>query len=148
MTAPDTADTPLLRLVYVSDESASMVAEMPEVRRKHMEDITQIAITNNQNIGVTGALVHGGGRFLQVLQGPDAIVRGLFAKISADPRHCSVKVLSEAAIDEVDIWSWGMYVLPAEAPEDLSMIEEVAGFFTDEEFAAFEGTRPFSAAAE
>lgn len=44
---------------------------------------------------VTGMLLYRHARFLQLLEGDEAVVRALYASIAADDRHTDVRVLSE-----------------------------------------------------
>ena len=46
---------------------------------------------------LTGLLVYRDGRFVQVLEGPEAHVRATYARIAQDPRHTQVVVVGEAA---------------------------------------------------
>ena len=46
-------------------------------------------------LGITGLLVYGQGIFFQWLEGPHDNVSQLLARISADPRHTNVVVLSQ-----------------------------------------------------
>lgn len=76
----------------------------------------------NRDRDVTGLLVHAEGQFMQVLEGPEARVRPLLARIAADPRHTGVWVLAEERIGERRFADWAMGF---RAEQDL---EGVAGF--------------------
>lgn len=99
----------MFQLVYVSVEatafSASQLAELLETSRR-----------NNQALGVTGMLLHQEGHFLQALEGEEAVVRQLAAKIARDPRHSGFVALHEATSDKRDFpdWSMGFHDLTAE----------------------------------
>ncbi len=68
----------------------------------------------NERLGLTGLLVHRGGRFLQLLEGPDRAVIDRMAAIEHDPRHGAVRVLLEDGIDERRFPEWTMgYEAPA-----------------------------------
>jgi hypothetical protein len=47
----------------------------------------------NAELGVTGVLLHRDGRFLQLLEGDEDVVRGLYASIAQDPRHHDVELV-------------------------------------------------------
>ena len=60
------------------------------------EDIAQILASsrrNNAEVDVTGALLHGGDTFMQILEGPREGVASVFSRIQMDRRHRSVTVL-------------------------------------------------------
>lgn len=58
-----------------------------------VEAIVRQAVTNNRRDQVTGILMASGDLFFQIVEGPDAAVDALFAKILADPRHRDVLTL-------------------------------------------------------
>ena len=60
-----------------------------------VNSIKQYAVDRNPLRGVSGVLVYGDGRFLQLLEGPEEWVRDTFARISQDRRHHSVQVVCE-----------------------------------------------------
>ncbi|MFT3809294.1 MAG: BLUF domain-containing protein [Micropepsaceae bacterium] len=66
-------------------------------------DLTAILDTaraKNGDKGITGLLAHGGTLFLQILEGAPAAIEALMAKIAADDRHRSVRVLQDIMVDE------------------------------------------------
>ena len=63
---------------------------------------------SNQVRGLTGMLLHRGGRFLQALEGPEATVRRVYDVIAADPRHTDLRAIDEQAITERAFGSWAM----------------------------------------
>ena len=66
-------------------------------------DLTAILDTaraKNGEKGITGLLAHGGSLFLQILEGAPEAIDALMAKISADTRHRSVRVLQDVMVDE------------------------------------------------
>lgn len=58
-----------------------------------VEAIVRQAVTNNRRDQITGILMASGGLFFQILEGPDAAVDTLYAKILSDPRHTEVLTL-------------------------------------------------------
>jgi len=85
---------PVFRLIY---RSHSRIGEA--ARTTELGSIFTTARTNNQRLGVTGALVITEDAFAQVLEGEEATVRGLYESISQDPRHDSVALLGEETVD-------------------------------------------------
>ena len=69
---------------------------------------------------VTGTLLYCRGYFLQLLEGEEAVVRPLFHKISGDPRHADVHLLSCAAATKRLFPAWGM----SHAHMDTARVEE------------------------
>lgn len=57
---------------------------------------------------ITGLLVAGGGRYLQVIEGPDAAVETLFRNIEEDDRHMAVASFCLRKIHERSFKSWAM----------------------------------------
>lgn len=64
--------------------------------------------STNRRLGITGLLLHRDGRFLQILEGPDEVVRERLRLIEADPRHHDVAVLVEDEVDELRFPTWSM----------------------------------------
>ncbi|GAA4035636.1 hypothetical protein GCM10022409_20460 [Hymenobacter glaciei] len=51
----------------------------------------------NYSEGIGGLLLRAGSQFLEVLEGPEAAVAELYARIAADPRHQAVRTIDAAA---------------------------------------------------
>lgn len=77
-------------LIYTSRAVVNLSAEI-------VSEIADNAARRNKEVGVTGLLVCGGGRFLQVLEGDRRELTQLYARIAADPRHCDCQILLEEA---------------------------------------------------
>lgn len=89
------------RILYISTCRASLsVAQM--------EDILATSRRNNHRANVTGCLVVGGRRFLQVLEGPREAVEQTFARISADHRHFAIVKLNDKPIEDRSFARWTM----------------------------------------
>ena len=72
-----------------------------------MELLTQ-SRENNTLAGITGLLLYKEGKFLQVLEGDDLLVRKLISKIEKDPRHAEVEVLRWEILKERRFPAWSM----------------------------------------
>ena len=83
---------------------------------------------NNSRSGLTGALLYNGGRFIQILEGPDEAVAERFAIISADPRHRSVQKVSEKPIAARQFPEWTMGFRPV-ADDSLRQLPGYEDFF-------------------
>ena len=93
----------LVRLMYASRAGGSVDAEaLSTILRKSKE--------NNPRAGVTGVLCFcfNAGIFLQVLEGGRNAVSTLYNRISQDPRHHEVVLLSYEEIGERSFSSWSM----------------------------------------
>ena len=91
----------MLQLVYVST-----ARERPS--GGGLQAILDISRCNNARNGITGLLVTGGRRFLQALEGPDKAVLDTYARISADPRHFGLVLLSMGIVGERQFGDWSM----------------------------------------
>jgi hypothetical protein len=91
----------MLSLTYTSAVSTPLAED----------DIAAILLksrANNRREGLTGALLFGGDRFVQILEGPDTVVRSRFAVIAADSRHGGIDVLREIDVAERQFPEWTM----------------------------------------
>ena len=62
----------------------------------------------NKRDSITGLLVAGGGRYLQVIEGPQAAVEALYSNIRADLRHRAIATFMNRKITERSFGSWSM----------------------------------------
>lgn len=76
---------------------------MPSLR-----DILLAADAKNQRLGITGALCHLNGEFVQYLEGPTFAVEDLFKLIAKDPRHTDVKLIERVKIETRYFSRWAM----------------------------------------
>ena len=69
-----------------------------------------LAISRERNLrdGVTGLLVAGGHRYLQVIEGQSALIEALITRIRGDERHVGVSVLVDRRIEERSFDGWSM----------------------------------------
>jgi len=92
-------------IVYVS--TAIIDLEEPQLLR-----LLSRSRTSNELAGITGVLLYGGGRFLQVLEGLAPAVRTLYARIAADPRHGHVELLADGPVARREFADWHMSFVP------------------------------------
>lgn len=97
----------LTQLVYTSRAlqrfTASDILRLAEAAQKH-----------NEELGVTGILLYGGGRFLQLLEGEAQAVESLYHdSITKDPRHgdCTVLLKEETSVRLFPRWGMGRVYL-------------------------------------
>jgi methanogenic corrinoid protein MtbC1 len=112
------AAPPLVTLCYQSrakrQPSSDDLAELVREARKR-----------NKQFGVTGMLVHEGGRFYQWLEGPETALEGLWSSIKQDDRHEDIELLGEG-VTPVRLFSeWDLRFLsrPEGAPSGRDSVE-------------------------
>jgi hypothetical protein len=91
----------MIQVSYLSRASGPMSAE----------DLLALLLqsrTHNAARGVTGMLLYGNQTFLQVVEGDDAVVDELVARISKDPRHGEFRVLSRRSMPRRQYSDWTM----------------------------------------
>ena len=91
----------LVRLMYASRATET-------VRPEALSAILKKSTHNNPLAGVTGVLCFSGDIFLQVLEGGRSQVSKLYNRITQDPRHKDVVLLSYEEIEERSFASWAM----------------------------------------
>jgi hypothetical protein len=84
-------------------------------------ELLRISRQNNAKLGVTGLLLYKDGNFLQLLEGEEAAVQKLYAKIENDPRHFNVTTLMEGPLEQRQFpaWSMGFQDLRSTIPADV-----------------------------
>ncbi len=92
----------MIRLLYISHVA-------PTVTDKQVQEILLSARRNNPAHGITGVLIHGGGLFMQFLEGPEQEVLRQYVKILDDHRHSEARILhiSPANYRIFEKWSMG-----------------------------------------
>lgn len=103
--------TALYRLIYCSRNGIAQIvpeASNPKVMEQELRSILAISRRNNQADNVTGALLFTASGFAQVLEGPREILERVFERISGDPRHSDVTVLSFTPTERRSFPDWSM----------------------------------------
>lgn len=91
-----------IHLIYTSRAVASLTAA-------ELDSLAQLAQQRNEELGITGVLLYGGGRFLQLLEGQTNAVESLyFDKIVHDKRHTECTVLYQAPCESRLLPDWHM----------------------------------------
>jgi|SaaInlStandDraft_1057018.scaffolds.fasta_scaffold25204_1 hypothetical protein len=88
-------------LIYLSTPSVDLAID-----DIHM--IGKVSIKKNDIRGITGLLLMLDGYFLQYIEGAPKVVEKLMLKISGDPRHDKVMVISSGKIEERLFPLWNM----------------------------------------
>lgn len=93
----------LLALLYVS---RSQLADSDTDAA--LRAIIDRSVDWNGSVGITGALVHTGTHFAQILEGPANEVEALMARIAVDSRHTEVTIVWHAPLARRRFEGWSM----------------------------------------
>jgi hypothetical protein len=107
------------RILYVSTARGPL-------SRATVMDILERSRRNNGRDGLTGLLVVGGQRFLQVIEGPSAALERAYARIKCDPRHYALVQIERTsiAVRAFGSWDMGYTELASESAPTLSSLVE------------------------
>jgi hypothetical protein len=111
------SDNPMLRILYFSQATNAVTPDQ-------IRDILESSQRNNAAAGITGVLIHGGGLFMQVLEGPENAVLRLYVKILDDRRHSNGQLIHISPVSERMFESWSMGVLDS-SPVEFRHIAEL-----------------------
>jgi hypothetical protein len=95
---------PLVQLTYHSRR----LHQSSEEAAKVVADITRTASLSNRRADITGCLAFTEPEFLQILEGEEAVVRGLFRKIARDIRHDRVELVNIRSVRGRSFRAWAM----------------------------------------
>ena len=73
--------------------------------------------TYNTHQQITGLLLYSDGQYVQLVEGSEAVVRSLYARIRVDPRHTQVVTLSDGPGPQRWFADWHMAFGHVEAPD-------------------------------
>ena len=69
--------------------------------------------------GITGLLCARDHRFMQLLEGPEESVALTLDRITADPRHHEIDILSDRIVEDRDFGDWSMAYRDRREPRDV-----------------------------
>ena len=97
----------MVSLIYVSRATADLGAD-------DLAALGEAAAAANAARGITGMLAYNGEHFMQLLEGQDAAVDELLARIVGDPRHRDLVVIrrDERPARECPYWSMRAFLTP------------------------------------
>lgn len=84
------------------------ISTAPNLSRDEIDAILASSARNNPGNGITGLLIYNGRNFLQILEGEEAELISLMARIANDPRHSGISYLNRKAIDQRFCPDWDM----------------------------------------
>lgn len=123
----------MFRLCYISSARTPINASM-------LDQILAASRRNNRVVGVTGLLVAGGRRFLQLLEGEEAAVRATFARIHKDPRHFACVVIDQRQIAGRQFAHWDMGLVDPDDANGRRLLAETVAAIDDPDLRAqFDG---------
>ena len=104
----------LYRILYVS--------KAQNLSRIQLDEILNRSRINNLMEGISGLLICNAGYFMQLLEGRKESVERLFQKISGDPRHINVEIVSEGETEQrmFSRWSMGFWDMENENIKNLN----------------------------
>jgi Sensors of blue-light using FAD len=78
-----------------------------------LDDILTVSRFNNSRDDITGTLICRADMYLQLIEGPDAALQALYARITADDRHLEINHLISRTVTERMFPKWAMRDDPA-----------------------------------
>lgn len=115
----------MLQIGYFSTATGAQDAET-------VHEILVSARRANRRDSITGLLVAGGGRYLQVIEGPRASVEALYGRIVQDRRHLAVATFLTRQIARRSFGSWSMAYRRQTASGEPNGFLDVLGALTSE----------------
>ena len=110
----------MIRLIYISTARTIL-------SQAALDEILRVSRRNNAAVAVTGLLIVGGRRFLQVLEGPSDAVMQTYHRIHADERHFAAVVLSNKPIAARTFGGWSMgFQSAGHSPDQPTIDDSVA----------------------
>jgi hypothetical protein len=117
----------MYHLVYISQAKENMTLTTLVV-------LLMQARALNERHQVTGALVYGDGQFMQVMEGEEAVVKDLYARVAQDARHYNVRTLAEGTLATRSFAQWSMAFGEVPAAE-FEVLRRVAEYQTPAQMA-------------
>ena len=121
-TVPENA--PIFQLTYVSTQTRDMNAA------DLIGMLNQAQIANDQ-LGITGLLLHREDSFFQIIEGNQDSVENLFKKIESDSRHTRVEVMFRGDAKGREFPDWKMGFLELDGI-DVRMLPAFSKFLEDD----------------
>lgn len=107
----------LYHIGYASTQTRPMLSD-------DLVGLLERALERNQELELTGILLHRQDSFFQVLEGEEEVVREMFDTIEADARHERIKVMFEGPLGAREFNDWRMGFLELDGVD----VKGVPGF--------------------
>lgn len=113
-------------IAYISDYIGP-----PALASQAAGDIVMVSKAQNPLHDITGVLFFTRGKFLQVIEGPEAELRQLMRNIEADRRHVNVQYVIDTPVQKRGFPQWNMdfFALDEEARFDAQRLRELTAEF-------------------
>jgi hypothetical protein len=92
-----------------------------------LAEILKVARVKNAGLEITGALMLYDDWFAQVLEGPQAAVEALYARIKADPRHDAIRLSEAGPVPKRQFEKWAMAIVAEHHEPDMPMVATTGG---------------------
>lgn len=124
----------MIQIIYVSSAN-------PAVGPVDPAPILDVSRRCNQRDGITGLLYSDGGRFMQVIEGPDDLTDATMDRIRRDQRHRAIVTLVHRGIEERAFGGWAMahYAPGSGADAFITRVGGMVAGASDNIRATFEG---------
>ena len=99
---------PLRAIAYVSQA-------LPDLSAERLQALVDDAARFNKMAGVTGVLLHDGGRFLQYIEGPPDGIDSVYERILQAGSHVDIIELARGRLGQRQFPYWSMRALPVDA---------------------------------
>ena len=103
----------LVQIVYVSRSTFIPTGNSAGIEPKISRILAKSRVNNRKN-GLAGVLYFGDGCFFQCLEGKEAEIDKLYAKLEQDPRHKELMLISRKQITNLSFTNWAMKYVPLE----------------------------------
>lgn len=99
----------------------------PDRRKQELGTLFSTARSRNKQRHITGALLCTDDSFVQLLEGDETEVRGVFERISRDSRHDAVSVITSGLVDDRVFSRWAMAEVAEDGASDTPLIAHTDG---------------------
>ena len=117
----------LIQIVYVSRSTFTPSGLTMGIEPNVARILAKSRINNRRN-GLVGVLYFGNGCFFQCLEGEEATVDALYARLQSDNRHKDVTLFSRKSITALSYTDWAMKYVPIE--KEMSNLLAAGGYKT------------------
>lgn len=104
----DVASSPHFIMEFPIFQLAYLSTTVREMEVSELIDLLRVSRSNNLRLGITGMLIYRDQSVIQVIEGLETDVRGLYEKIVSDPRHFHVTTILEEPLVEREFPDWSM----------------------------------------
>jgi Sensors of blue-light using FAD len=117
----------LIQLIYISRSTFTPEGLQMGIESNVARILAKSRINNRRN-GLVGVLYFGDGCFFQCIEGEEAAVDTLYAKLAADTRHKDIIVFSRKVVNALSFPDWAMKYVPIEKP--MTQLLQAGGYKT------------------